>query len=138
MNTREMLNLLVVDDDSIDVMTVRRGLERAAIKHRLFEAFDGVSALEVLRGNDMPPERRLVLLDLNMPRMNGLEFLRAVRADAQLAATRVVVLTTSTQERDRTEAMRLHAAGYFVKPLDFNPFVELLRTIERYWAASVF
>ncbi|MFT3708095.1 MAG: response regulator [Archangium sp.] len=133
-----MLNLLVVDDDSIDVMTLKRGLERAGIEYVLNEAFDGVSALEALRSGKFPLERLLVVLDLNMPRMNGLEFLRALRTDSVLGSTRVLVLTTSTQETDRAEAARLHVAGYFVKPLDFAPFVELLKTIDRYWAASLF
>jgi CheY-like chemotaxis protein len=133
-----MLNLLVVDDDSIDVMTLKRGLERAGVEHRLHEAKDGVSAMDALSSGRVPLERLLIVLDLNMPRMNGVEFLRALRADPVLAPTRVLVLTTSTQERDREEAARLFVAGYFVKPLDFASFVELLRVIDRYWAASLF
>lgn len=133
-----MLNLLVVDDDSIDVMTLERGLDRAGITHTLHRASDGVTALETLRSGKIALERLLVVLDLNMPRMNGLEFLQALRADPVLAPTRVLVLTTSTQEIDRADAARLHVAGYFVKPLDFAPFVELLKVIERYWAASLF
>jgi CheY-like chemotaxis protein len=129
-----MLNLLVVDDDIIDVLTVKRGLAKAGIAHRLHEARNGVEALAVLRGADMPAERRLVLLDINMPRMNGLEFLEALRADPALASTPVVVLTTSIEEPDRREAHRLHAAGYFVKPLEYATFVDLLVTIDRYWS----
>lgn len=129
------LNLLVVDDDSIDLLTVKRGLVRAGIAHRLCEAKDGVEALAVLRGNQMPAARRLVLLDLKLPRMNGLEFLRELRADPELASTPVVVITTSDQEKDRREAHRLHVAGYFVKSLDFPSFVELLTIIDRYWSA---
>ncbi len=133
-----MLNLLVVDDDAVDVMTVKRGLSRAGIAHQLTEASNGVEALTLLREGKMPPGRRLVLLDLNMPRMNGLEFLKALREDPALASTPVVVLTTSTQEADRREAHRLHCAGYFVKPLEFSTFVELLGTIDRYWSAVQF
>lgn len=133
-----MLNLLVVDDDAVDLMTVKRGLARAGITHQLTEASNGLEALQLLRDGKVPAERRMVLLDLNMPRMNGLEFLRTLRADPQLASTPVVVLTTSTHENDRREAHRLHCAGYFVKPLDFGTFVDLLTTIDRYWSAVQF
>jgi CheY-like chemotaxis protein len=129
-----MLNLLVVDDDTVDLMTVKRGLARAEIPHRLSEAKDGVEALEVLRGTVMPAERRLVLLDIKLPRMDGLEFLRQLRSDPAIASTPVVVITTSAQGQDRREAHRLHVAGYFVKSLDFAHFVSLLTTINRYWA----
>ncbi len=129
-----MLNLLLVDDDSVDLMTVKRGLARAGIAHRLSEAKDGVQALEVLRGDQMPRARRLVILDLRLPRMDGLEFLRALRADASLASTPVVIISTSTQEDERREAHRLNVAGYFVKSMDFPRFVELLTIIDRYWS----
>ena len=130
-----MLNLLVVDDDTIDLMTVKRGLVRAGIAHRLCEAKDGVEALALLRSGQMPAARRLVLLDLKLPRMGGLEFLEELRADPALASTPVVIITTSCHERDRREAHRLHVAGYFVKSLDFASFVELLIIIDRYWSA---
>lgn len=130
-----MLNLLLVDDDSVDQMTVTRGLARAGIAHRLCQAKDGVEALEVLRGDGMPRARRLVILDLRLPRMDGLEFLRALRADASIAATPVVIITTSTREEERREAHRLNVAGYFVKSMDFPRFVELLTIIDRYWSA---
>src|SRR3984885_10364591 len=94
-------NILLVDDDEIDVMNVRRAFEKGKIENPLFHAGDGIEALEVLRGGTMPPERRLVLLDLNMPRMNGIEFLRELRADPALQSTAVVVLTTSRAERDQ-------------------------------------
>ena len=130
-----MLNLLIVDDDRLDQLAVERGLAQAAIAHRLCQAADGVEALALLRSDVMPPARRLVLLDLNLPRLDGLSFLRELRADACLASTPVVIITTSSAEADRREAWRLHAAGYFVKPLDFTRFVELLTVIDRYWSA---
>lgn len=129
-----MLNLLLVDDDSVDLMTVKRGLARARIAHQLCEAKDGVEALAVLRGDQMPRARRLVILDLRLPRMDGLEFLRALRADASIASTPVVIITTSTQAEERREAHRLNVAGYFVKSMDFARFVELLTIIDRYWS----
>ncbi|PZR04363.1 MAG: two-component system response regulator [Archangium gephyra] len=133
-----MLNLLAVDDDSIDRMTLRRALKKGGVAHRLFEAADGFAALEILRGTTMPRERRLVLLDINMPRMNGLEFMRLVRADEALRHTPLLMLTTSVLASDREEAHRLNCAGYFVKPLGFDVFVEVLRTIDQYWSRVTF
>jgi CheY-like chemotaxis protein len=127
-------NILLVDDDEIDVMTVRRAFEKGKIENPLFHAEDGQVALEMLRGDAMPAERRLVLLDLNMPRMNGIEFLHELRADPRLHATPVVVLTTSDEERDRLEAYAFHVAGYLVKPVRFLAFVELMTTLSRYWS----
>lgn len=133
-----MLNLMLVDDDAVDVLSLKRALSKAGVRCRLTEASDGVTALAALRGDEMPPKGRVVSLDLNMPKMNGLEFMRTVRADPSIASTAIIVLTTSALEADRTEAHRLHCAGYFVKPLDFNVFVDLLSTFDEYWNKVVF
>lgn len=133
-----VLNLMAVDDDSVDMMTLKRALKTSGVVHRLFEAADGVDALAVLRGNVMPRTRRLVLLDLNMPRMNGLELMRLVRNDDGLRHTPLLVLTTSSLESDRLEAHRLNCAGYFLKPLGFPVFVEVLKSIDRYWSKVAF
>src|SRR3954451_7907248 len=90
-----VLNTLLVEDDKVDVMNVRRAFEKNRIANPLFVAGNGREGLEMLRSNRVPMERRIVLLDLNMPKMNGLEFLRELRADAQLQSTPVIVLTTS-------------------------------------------
>ncbi|HMG56960.1 MAG TPA: response regulator, partial [Kofleriaceae bacterium] len=94
------LNILLVDDDEIDVMTVRRAFTKANIANRLYVASDGIEALEMLRAEAIPASRRLMLLDLNMPRMNGIELLREIRADPALHALTVIVLTTSNEDRD--------------------------------------
>lgn len=128
-----VINILLVDDDELSLMNVRRAFEKGGIDTPLFYAEDGLKALEMLRDGTFPKERRLVLLDLNMPRMNGLEFLKELRADAALHATPVVMLTTSDEERDRVETYDLHVAGYLVKPVRFVQFVELMTTLNRYW-----
>jgi CheY-like chemotaxis protein len=133
MTTDRTTNILLVDDDEIDVMNVRRAFEKGNIDNPLFHAGDGLAALDMLRGSVLPRERRLVLLDLNMPRMNGIEFLRELRADPALHSTAVVVLTTSQAERDRIDAYGLHVAGYLVKPVRFVAFVELMTSLNRYW-----
>ena len=135
MTTERTTNILLVEDDEIDVMNVRRAFAKADIKHPLFHAGDGRSALEMLHGDEVPRERRLVLLDLNMPRMNGIEFLRELRADPELHDTAVVVLTTSDEARDRAETYKHHVAGYLVKPVRFAAFVELMTTLSRYWGS---
>jgi CheY-like chemotaxis protein len=128
-----MLNVLLVEDDEVDVMNVRRAFKKNHIANPLWVAGNGLEALEVLRGDEMPRERRLVLLDLNMPKMNGIEFLRELRADAELHGTPVVVLTTSDDERDRIEAYNLNVAGYILKPVTFMNFVEAMATLNKYW-----
>jgi len=127
------LNILLVDDDEVDVMTVKRAFSRANITNKLYVATDGIEALSMLRGDGIPPARRLVLLDLNMPRMSGIELLREIRADPALHAITVVVLTTSNEDRDRVEAYQLNVAGYLLKPVTFHAFAEVMSTLNKYW-----
>ena len=129
-----MLNILLVEDDQVDVMNVKRAFDRNRISNPLFVAGDGVEALAMLRAGKVPGERRLVLLDLNMPRMNGIEFLRELRADKDLHLTPVVVLTTSDDERDKIDAYNLNVAGYLLKPVTFVNFVETMAALNKYWA----
>jgi len=133
MSDDRALNILLVDDDEVDVMTVKRAFQKANITNRLFVASNGVEALEMLRSGSIPPSRRLILLDLNMPRMNGLEFLREVRSDPALAALTVVVLTTSNEDRDRVDAFQLNVAGYLLKPVTFHTFADVMATLNKYW-----
>jgi CheY-like chemotaxis protein len=134
-----MLNILLVEDDEVDIMTVQRAFKKGNITNPLYIAGNGIEALTLLRGNPgqpslIPPERRLILLDLNMPKMNGLEFLEELRSDPALAHIPVVVLTTSNEERDRVQAYDLNVAGYMLKPVTFSTFVELMITLNKYWA----
>ena len=131
MDTRE-LHILLVDDDDVDVMNVQRAFEKSRITNPVHVANNGIEALELLRNGTVGP-RRLVLLDLNMPRMNGIEFLREVRADGQLLNTSVVVLTTSNEERDKVEAYKLNVAGYLLKPVTFASFVDVMAALNKYW-----
>src|SRR5947208_9159309 len=130
---KKILHILLVEDDEVDVMNVRRSFDKNKITNPLYVAFNGIQALEMLRTGEVPAARRLVLLDLNMPRMNGIEFLREVRKDAQLQALTVVVLTTSNEDRDRVEAFQLNVAGYLLKPVTFHTFAEVMATLNKYW-----
>ena len=133
MDDRE-LNILLVEDDQVDVMNVQRAFKKNNISNPLWVAGNGVEALDKLRGGEIPQSRLLVLLDLNMPRMNGIEFLRALRADAELRLLPVVVLTTSDDERDRVEAYHMNVAGYIVKPVTFVNFCDAMSTLNKYWS----
>lgn len=128
------LNLILIEDDDIDVMNVRRALERAHVTNPLFVAHNGLEGLELLRSNKVPKDRRLVLLDLNMPKMNGIEFLRELRNDPALRSTSVVVLTTSDDDRDKIQAYDLNVAGYLLKPVTFVNFVDVMAALNKYWA----
>lgn len=134
-----IINILLVEDDEVDIMNVRRAFKKNNITNPLFVANNGLEALDLLRGkgNDalsLPSSRRIILLDLNMPRMGGLEFLQELRADPNLRATPVIVLTTSNQDRDRIEAYNLNVAGYILKPVTFINFAEVMATLNKYWA----
>ena len=131
--TEKMLNVLLVEDDEVDIMNVRRAFKKNNICNPLWVAGNGLEGLEMLRGSEIPRERRLILLDLNMPKMNGIEFLRELRADPELRLIPVVVLTTSDDERDRVEAYNLNVSGYILKPVTLVNFVEAMATLNKYW-----
>jgi len=135
----KVINILLVEDDEVDVMNVKRAFKKYKITNPLFVAGNGVEALEMLRPQgkerpQMPETRRLILLDLNMPKMNGLEFLHAIRQDEVLKPTPVIVLTTSDEDRDRIEAYNLNVAGYILKPVTFINFAEVMVALNKYWA----
>ena len=127
--------VLLVEDDSIDAMTVRRAFKDLKLTNQLCHSINGEEALKYL---DDPENERpcVILLDLNMPRMNGTEFLKVIKADEDLKKIPVIVLTTSNEERDVVESFRLSVAGYIVKPVDYKKFVEAIRTIDLYWTLS--
>ena len=127
--------VLLVEDDSIDAMTVRRAFRDLKVANPLKHTVNGEDALAYLQdqANDRPC---VILLDLNMPRMNGIEFLRVTKADPSLRRIPVIVLTTSSEERDVVDSFRLNVAGYIVKPVDYRKFVEAVRIVDLYWTLS--
>jgi len=127
--------MLLVEDDAIDRMTVERALKEIRVTNRLDMVGNGEEALEFLRdsGREKPG---IILLDLNMPRMNGIEFLKVVKADEELRRIPVIVLTTSKDEQDRVDSFNLGVAGYMVKPVDYMQFVEVVKAIDLYWTLS--
>ncbi|HNS21273.1 MAG TPA: response regulator [Sedimentisphaerales bacterium] len=132
---RDSRPVLLVEDDSIDAMTVQRAFRDLKVANPLKRATNGEEALAYLKdaANDRPC---VILLDLNMPKMNGTEFLRVAKADPALRKIPVIVLTTSSEERDVVESFRHSVAGYIIKPVDYRNFVEAIRTIDVYWTLS--
>jgi len=128
-----VLNILLVEDDDVDVMNVRRAFDKNKILNPLYVATNASEALAMLKDGRVPRTRRMILLDLNLPGMSGLEFLRELRADPELRPTPVVVLTTSNDEKDRIDAYGLNVAGYLLKPVTFPRFVELTAALDKYW-----
>lgn len=127
--------ILLIDDDQVDAMTVRRALKELHVTNRLEHVENGEEALAFL--SDPAKDRPcLILLDLNMPVMNGIEFLQAVKAVPELKCIPVVVLTTSDEQKDKLESFNLGVAGYMRKPVDYPQFVEIIRTIDAYWTIS--
>jgi len=127
--------ILLVEDDRVDALTVKRALKELKVTNRLDVVGNGEEALAFLRDekNEKPG---IILLDLNMPRMNGIEFLKIAKQDAGLKRIPVVVLTTSKEEEDKVDSFNLGVAGYMIKPVDYLQFVEVVRTIELYWTLS--
>jgi CheY-like chemotaxis protein len=133
----KLLNILLVEDDSVDVMNVQRAFVKNNITNPLHIAFNGVEALNMLRGRNgkpkLNPSPRIILLDINMPKMNGLEFLRELRNDDDLKSVSVFVMTTSNDDQDKIEAYNLNVAGYILKPLSFEKFVNAVAVLNSYW-----
>jgi len=127
--------ILLVEDDRVDVMMVQRALKDINVTNPLEIAGNGEEALAYLKN---PTNRKpcVVLLDLNMPRMNGVEFLKIVKNDEQLRRIPVVVLTSSREEQDKVDSFDLGIAGYMIKPTDFRQFIEVAKTIDLYWTLS--
>jgi CheY-like chemotaxis protein len=133
------INILLVEDDDVDIMNVQRALRRNHLEYPLHVARDGLEALQMLREGSVhnsisASERLLVLLDLNMPRMSGLEFLKTLRSDDALRSIPVIVLSTSKDNNDLTRAYEWNVAGYLVKPVKFSEFASIVAIISDYWS----
>jgi CheY-like chemotaxis protein len=135
------VKILLVEDDSIDVKAFRRAMGKLKISNPVTVCRDGVEAWEYLqeglgnRGEDAPS---LVILDINMPRMNGLELLTKIRADANLRHLIVFVLTTSNDEKDKFEAFNMNVAGYMLKSDMGSSFIRAVELIDSYWRVVEF
>lgn len=138
--TDTLINILLIEDDEVDIMNVKRAFKKNHIENPLFIAHDGVDALEKLRGTSEQniPFPRIILLDLNMPRMGGLEFLEEMRKDEKLKTISVFIMTTSNEESDKLKAFNLNVAGYILKPLSMDQFIHAMSTLKSYWKLCEF
>lgn len=135
-NDDKFQNILLVEDDSVDVMNVQRAFKKNNISTPLHIAFNGVEAFNMLRGTNgkpkLNPTPRIILLDINMPKMNGLEFLRELRNDLEFRSILVFIMTTSNDDNDKIEAYKFNVAGYILKPLSFEKFVNSISILNNY------
>ncbi len=127
--------ILLVEDDQVDTMTVIRALKEIHVTNPLVHLENGEEAVRYLQ--DAQSEKPcIILLDLNMPIMNGIEFLHVIKHDDKLKCIPVVVLTTSEEQQDKVNSFNLGVAGYMAKPVDYRQFVEVMRSIDAYWTIS--
>ena len=131
----KLKNILLCEDDEIDRMTIKRAFSKIKSTAILHEATNGEEGLDFLSdSNNARPD--LILLDINMPRMNGLEFLKKVKENPEWSVIPVVILTSSNEEKDRLESFVTGSSGYMMKPVDFDQFVETIKIINQYWSRS--
>jgi CheY-like chemotaxis protein len=135
--SEKLVNILLVEDDQVDIMNVQRAFSKNNIANPLVVAHNGQEALDMLRGENgqkkISPTPRIVLLDLNMPKMNGIEFLKAIRSDFELKSLSVFVMTTSGDEKDKIDAYNYNVAGYIIKPVNFEVFLNAISILDTYW-----
>ncbi|OHB52963.1 MAG: two-component system response regulator [Planctomycetes bacterium GWF2_42_9] len=132
---RNFKPILLVDDDDVDAIITQRAVNDLKITNELIRRVDGEDAIEYLK-DENNPRPCVILLDLNMPRMNGFEFLKIAKADPELKRIPVVVLTTSDVDENILDSFDLGVAGYIVKPVDYKQFLEVMKTINMYWSLS--
>jgi CheY-like chemotaxis protein len=137
---RRDVPILVVEDDVLDVKNIRRSFAENRVVNPLYFVKDGEQAMAYLKreppydGPGLAPRPGLILLDLNLPRMNGISFLERYKSDAELCSIPAVVLTTSNEESDRAKTYELGIAGYIVKPVQFPKFIEAIKRFDLYWS----
>jgi CheY-like chemotaxis protein len=127
------VTILLVDDDDIDAMSIERSLKKQNLSNPLVRAHDGAEGLELMRALINAGRKYIVLLDINMPRMNGFEMLKNLRADPVTASSLVFMLTTSQAEDDKAKSYQRNVAGYIVKKQSDNGFAHLIAMLRSYW-----
>ncbi|WP_445382587.1 response regulator [Robiginitalea sp. IMCC43444] len=127
------MNLLLIEDDAIETMKFQRVLTKLQIPHELREAKNGEEALDLLENEPLPD---LILLDLNMPRMNGIEFLKRLKEHEQIKFLPTIILTTSENREDLLECYKIGIAGYVIKPLKFEDYEARIKTVLEYWGIN--
>lgn len=128
------LNILLIEDDLIEVMKFNRVLKTLGLNHKIIEANNGEEALSILKIKEIIPD--IIILDLNMPKINGIEFLRILKGDDYLKFMPAIILTTSNNHKDVLECYKMGIAGYILKPLKYEDYVEKVRKTLEYWSTN--
>jgi len=128
------LNIMLIEDDMIEVMKLNRAISTLKISHIITEAKNGEEALKILEQNDNLPD--IILLDLNMPKINGIEFLKILKSDKRLRYIPIIILTTSNNQRDLIECYKIGIAGYVSKPLKYEEYVSKIEKLLAYWSVN--
>jgi CheY-like chemotaxis protein len=128
------LNILLIEDDAIEIMKFNRVLNTLGLNHKIIEANNGEEALTILKVKDIIPD--IIILDLNMPKINGIEFLQILKEDEQLKYIPAIILTTSNNHKDVLECYKIGIAGYVLKPLKYDDYVERVRKMLEYWSTN--
>jgi CheY-like chemotaxis protein len=128
------LNILLIEDDTVEVMKFNRVLSKLELKHKIVQSSNGEDALEILKVKQFIPE--IIILDLNMPKLSGIEFLTILKADEILKYIPAIVLSTSTNHRDLLECYNIGIAGYILKPLKYEDYVRRINRLLDYWSVN--
>lgn len=128
------LNVLLIEDDAIEVMKFNRVLKTLELNHKVIEANNGEEALQILREKEQIPD--IILLDLNMPKLNGIEFLSILKNDEKLRYIPAIILSTSSNHSDVLECYKIGIAGYVIKPLKYEDYVSRIQKVLAYWSTN--
>lgn len=128
------LNILLIEDDAIEVMKFNRVLSSLGLNHKIIEANNGEEALGILKVKDTIPD--IIILDLNMPKINGIEFLKILKSDSYLRYIPSIILTTSNNHKDVLECYKIGIAGYVLKPLKYEDYVDRIKKMLEYWSSN--
>ena len=127
------MNVRFIEDDMIETMKMQRAISKFQSKHKIIEAKNGEEALDILKQGNLPD---IILLDLNMPRMSGIEFLSILKADDKLKYLPTIILTTSENRVDLLKCFEIGIAGYIIKPLKYEDYEAKLKRVFEYWEVS--
>ncbi len=128
------LNVLLIEDDTIEIMKLNRTISKLQLNHTIIEANNGDDALKILNQNEGLPD--IILLDLNMPKINGIEFLSILKKDEKLKHIPTIILTTSNNKNDLHECYKIGVSGYVLKPLKYDEYVSKVEKVLSYWSIN--
>lgn len=128
------LNILLLEDDAIEVMKFNRVLKKLELNHKIIEANNGEQALDILKNKEVIPD--IIILDLNMPKLNGIEFLTILKNDEVLKYIPSIVLSTSANHKDMMDCYKIGIAGYMIKPLKYEDYMDRIQKLLAYWSSN--